>query len=124
MNDWNYGQPDYHHVRIKHLLSNSVNDSIRQLLDHGPLPRGGNGQTPGMTGGSDNQTSGASFRIAVDLADWDSCMFTNSPGQSGNPASPYYRNLFKDWAEDRHFKVYFSRSAVEGNTAERLKLIP
>lgn len=121
---WIYGQPGYHHVSIKHVLSNVVSDSVRRVLDHGPLPRGGNGHTPGMTGGSDNQTSGASFRIAVDLADWDSCMFTNTPGQSGDPASPFYRNLFSDWAHDRHFKLPFSRTAIEKITVEKVRLEP
>jgi penicillin amidase len=122
--EWIYGQSTYHHVRIKHVLSNSVNDSLRALLDHGPLPRGGSGQTPGMTGSSDNQTSGASFRIAVDLADWDNCKFTNTPGQSGDPLSPFYRNLFPSWAEDKHFTVPFSKSAVERQAVERWRLEP
>lgn len=124
MEKWNYGQPGYHHVHIKHVLSNAVNDSVRAVLNHGPLPRGGNGQTPGMTGGSDNQGSGASFRIAVDLADWDSCMFTNTPGQSGNPSSPFYQNLFENWAKDKHFNAPFTRSAIEKMTVERLHIYP
>ena len=121
---WIYGQPSYHHVRIKHVLSNSVNDSLRAHLDHGPLPRGGSGQTPGMTGSGDNQTSGASFRMAVDLADWDNCKFTNTPGQSGDPLSPFYRNLFSSWAEDNHFTVPFSKPAVERQAVERWRLEP
>lgn len=121
---WIYGQPNYHHVRIKHLLSNAVNDSLRTVLDHGPLPRSGNSHTPGMTGNSDNQLSGASFRMAVDLADWDNCMFTNSPGQSGDPSSPLYRNLFEDWARDQHFRVPFTRPTVERSAIERLRLQP
>lgn len=124
MEKWNYGQPGYHHVYIKHILSNAVNDSIRVVLNHGPLPRGGNGQTPGMTGGSDNQGSGASFRMAVDLADWDSCMFTNTPGQSGDPSSPFYRNLFESWATDKHFKAPFTKAAIEKMTVERLRIQP
>lgn len=122
--NWNYGQEQYHHVSIKHILSNAVSDSLRTVLNHGPLPRGGNGQTPGMTGGSDNQTSGASFRIAVDLADWDNCMFTNTPGQSGDPSSPFYRNLFQDWASDKHFRAPFSKVAVEKITVEKVQLQP
>ena len=122
--NWNYGQEQYHHVSIKHILSNAVSDSLRSVLNHGPLPRGGNGQTPGMTGGSDNQTSGASFRIAVDLADWDNCMFTNTPGQSGDASSPFYRNLFQDWASDKHFRAPFSRVAVEKITVEKVQLQP
>lgn len=124
MNKWQYGQASYHHVLIKHPMSNAVDEATRKKLEAGPLPRGGYGSTPGMTGSSDNQTSGASFRIVVDTRDWDLSMFTNAPGQSGNPDSPYYRNLFPLWANDQHFPVYFSREKIEKNAAEKLTLTP
>jgi penicillin G amidase len=124
MKKWQYGQTAYHHVLIKHPMSNAVNYATRKKLEAGPLPRGGYGSTPGMTSNTDNQTSGASFRIAVDLKDWDGCMFTNSPGQSGNPESPFYKNLFEHWANDQHFPVYFSRDKVEKSSAEKLTLLP
>jgi penicillin amidase len=121
---WMYGQAAYHHVLIKHPLSNAVDEATRKKLEMGPLPRGGYGSTPGMTGNSDNQTSGASFRIAVDTKDWDLSMFTNAPGQSGNPDSPFYKNLFELWANDQHFPVYFSREKVERAAAEKNTLVP
>ncbi|HMJ69179.1 MAG TPA: penicillin acylase family protein [Cyclobacteriaceae bacterium] len=124
MTKWQYGQPSYHHVLIKHPLSNAVDEATRKKLEVGPLPRGGNGSTPGMTGNSDNQVSGASFRIVADTRDWDQTMFTNAPGQSGNPDSPFYRNLFPMWANDQHFPVYFSREKIEKNAAEKLTLTP
>lgn len=124
MKKWQYGQASYHHVLIKHPLSNAVDEATRKKLEAGPLPRGGYGSTPGMTGNSDNQMSGASFRIVVDTKDWDLSMFTNAPGQSGNPDSPFYRNLFPTWANDQHFPVYFSREKIEKNAAEKLTLTP
>lgn len=124
MNKWQYGQTSYHHVLIKHPLSNAVDEATRKKLEVGPLPRGGYGSTPGMTGNSDNQTSGASFRIVVDTKDWDLSMFTNAPGQSGNPDSPFYRNLFPMWANDQHFPVYFTREKIRANAAETLTLTP
>ncbi|MBY0433582.1 MAG: penicillin acylase family protein [Cyclobacteriaceae bacterium] len=124
MKKWQYGQPGYHHVLIKHPLSNAVDDAIRKKLEAGPLPRGGYGSTPGMTTNADNQQAGASFRIAADASDWDKTMFTNTPGQSGNPDSPYYKNLFELWANDKHFPVYFSREMVEKSAAERTILNP
>ena len=110
---WQYGQPAMHHVLIKHLLSNAVNDTIRKKIDLGPLPRGGYGSTPGVTSNNNNQTTGASFRMVVDTQDWDKAMFTNTPGQSGDPDSRLYRNLFEGWANDQHFPVYFSRDRLE-----------
>ncbi|MBX2900915.1 MAG: penicillin acylase family protein [Cyclobacteriaceae bacterium] len=122
--NWHYGQPAYHHVLIKHPLSNVVNDSVRALLECGPLPRGGSASTPGVTGNSDNQSHGATFRMVADVTDWDKTRFTNSPGQSGDPASPFYRNLFEAWATDTHITIYFSRQKVEQATQQKVTLIP
>ncbi len=121
---WQYGQPKNHHVLIKHPLSAAVSEDLRSRLDHGPLPRSGYGATPGVTGNSSNQTTGATFRMVADLSDWDKTVFTNAPGQSGDPRSPYYGNLFEGWAYDRYFTVYFSRARVERSARERLKFVP
>jgi penicillin G amidase len=51
-------------------------------------------------------------------------MFTNAPGQSGNAASPFYKNLFELWANDKHFPVYFSRDKIEKSAAEKISLQP
>ncbi len=124
MAKWQYGQDAYHYALIKHPLSNSVNEETRKKLNVGPLPRGGYASTPGVTSNNDNQSHGASFRIVTDVADWDKTLFTNTPGQSGDPESPYYKNLFEGWANDQHFRVYFTRSLVEKSTQEKLLLNP
>ena len=49
---------------------------------------------------------------------------TNTPGQSGNPDSPYYDNLLDDWANDRTFPLLFSRKSIEENAAFTINLIP
>jgi len=103
---------------------NSVDDSTRRKLDAGALPRGGYGATVGITSNSDNQQAGASFRMVADLSDWEKTMFTNTPGQSGNPESPYYKNLFNAWANDQHFLVYFNRAKVERSAREKIVLNP
>ena len=121
---WQYGQVAYHHVLIKHPLSNAVHEAARKKLEVGTLPRGGYGSTPGVTGNADNQTNGASFRIVADASDWDKTMFTNTPGQSGNVSSPFYKNLFPLWAADKHFPVYFSRPLIERGAKERTVLKP
>jgi penicillin amidase len=82
-------------------------------LDLGPMPRGGNSYTPGSTGGNNNQSSGASFRMIVNTGDWDAAIGTNGPGQSGDPDSPFYSNLFEPWAKDQYFPVYYSRNKID-----------
>jgi penicillin G amidase len=116
---WQYGQPSYHHTLIKHMMSNAVNEDTRKKLDLGPLPRGGSASTPGVTGNANNQSHGASFRMVADVSDWDKVMFTNTPGQSGDPSSGFYSNLFDLWANDTHFPVYFSREKVEQSAKEK-----
>ena len=121
---WRYGQPDYKHATIFHPLSRAAPADIAARLTVGPHPRGGNSYTLNNTGGGDNQTSGASFRIIVDTGDWDRTVGSNSPGQSGDPDSPFYDNLFELWANDRFFPVFYSRERVESVAAERWVLTP
>ena len=90
----------------------------------GPLARGGNGYTLGSTGSNYNQSSGASFRIIVNTGDWDSALGTNTPGQSGDPESPFYNNLFNYWAKDRYFPVYFSKEKIKSVTFKKTILTP
>ena len=124
MDDWVYGQENYKHVLIRHPLAPAVNEDMRERLNVGPLPRGGNGYTLGNTGGGDNQTSGASFRIFIDTRDWDNTLGVNTPGQVGDPDSPLYDNLFELWANDRVFPAFYSRNKIESVLYEQLNLQP
>ena len=109
-NRWRYGQEAFKHIRLKHPLSDAVTAELRTRLDLGPLPRGGYGHTVNSTSDDDNQSTGASFRIIADTGDWDRSVGTNTPGQSGDPASPHYRDLFEPWADGQYFPVYFTRA--------------
>jgi len=109
---WTYGQAQFHHTKINHLLSPAVNAKVRQKLDVGPVPQGGNSTTVNNTYGRYNQVAGASFRIIADLDDWDRSLGTNTPGQSGHPGSPHYADLFKMWANGKYFPVFFSKDKI------------
>lgn len=122
--DWVYGQADYKHALIRHPLSAAVSEEVRAQLDVGPAPRGGNSFTLGNTGSGDNQTTGASFRIFVDTRDWDNTLGMNAPGQSGDPNSPLYDNLFELWADDEVFPAFYSRDKIESVLFETLELTP
>lgn len=115
MAKWQYGQANNKHILIRHGLSSAVNTALKKQLDHGPLPRGGNGYTPGSTGNNLGQSSGASFRMIVNTGDWDAAIGTNGPGQSGDPASPFYNNLFAPWAKDEYFPVLYSKEQIKSH---------
>ncbi len=124
MTQWQYGQAKLKHTYLEHALGKWVDEKTQKLLNLGPLPRGGNAYTPGSTGSDYQQRSGASFRMIVNTGDWDATIATNGPGQSGNPASPFYNNLFEPWTQDRYFPLYFDRSKIEAVTVHTNILMP
>jgi len=65
---------------------------------------------------------GATYREILDVSDWDRSLATNTPGQSGQPGSPFYGNLLPLWAENRYFPLVFSRDAVDRHAKHRLLL--
>jgi len=67
---------------------------------------------------------GATYREILDVAHWDRSLATNTPGQSGQPGSPYYANLLPLWAENRYFPLLFTKQAVDKRTTHRLTLRP
>ena len=117
--NWTYGQDEYKHIKVKHPLEDIVNDSIYKILSFKSYPRGGNGYTPNSTSSNLSQSSGASFRVIIDTKDWDNSLATNSPGQSGNPTSPFYRNLYEDWANDKYFNLFYSKEKIKSNLYSR-----
>ena len=124
MSEWYLGQLNYHHAHLHHPLGSAVDAATRARLEVGPYPRGGYGSTVNQTGNSDNQTHGASFRIIVDTGDWDLAVGMNNPGQSGDPDSPFYRNLFTRWANDDFHPIFYSRPKIEEASDIRFDLRP
>lgn len=65
-----------------------------------------------------------SWRMIVDLADLDASVGANTLGQSGNPASPHFKDQLDLWARGEHHPMPFSRRAVEAATRATLRLLP
>jgi penicillin amidase len=122
--NWQYGQEKFKHITLTHPLNSIVNIPLKNQLNLGPLPRGGNSYTPGSTGGADNQMSGASFRFITDTGNWDDAVMINTPGQSGDSKSEFYRNLFPLWANDQYFPAYYSKDKIIKFTKEDFELVP
>jgi penicillin amidase len=121
MNRWRWGT--LRQAEFRHPLGNVAERAV--VFNRGPVERGGDGTTLNAAGGAGfRQSSGASFRQIVDLADWDKSVASNVPGQSGQPESEYFDNLLPLWARDQYFPLLYSRAAVEKNTRHRLLLTP
>ncbi|MGH9331572.1 MAG: penicillin acylase family protein, partial [Vicinamibacterales bacterium] len=117
---WSWGQA--HRARFEHALATTP--ERRAILNLTDLPRGGDGTTVNATGSGERQTSGASFREIIDVADWDRSVMINVPGNSGQPLSPHYGDLLPLWADGRYHPMLFSREAVHRHAAARLVLRP
>ncbi len=121
---WHYGQAAYKHVQINHALGTIASSFQQGQLNTPLLPRGGSASTVGNTGGDLNQTSGATFKIIVNTDDWDRSLAINAPGQSGDPSSIHYQDLFSLWANDQYFPLFFSRDKIESVAKTTFLLIP
>ena len=118
---WAWGND--HHALLLHPMSAALTAEQKKRFEVGPWPRGGDGNTVGATGAGENQVAGASFRFIVEAGDWDGSVGVNTPGQSGDVASPHYRDLFELWKNDQYFPVKYSRPAVEAVTEARTMLV-
>jgi penicillin amidase len=118
---WRWGT--LHTIEFRHPLANTP--ARRAVFNLGPVPRGGDAFTPNATSGPGyRQASGASYRQILDLEDWDRSVFTSTPGQSGQPGAPHYRDLLEPWAKGEYAPLVFTRRAVEAETVHRLVLEP
>ena len=125
MTSWAWGA--IHRVRFAGRLA-GIPD-LAELFTGGECPLGGDEQTvnQGMfePGSIDYRAViVASWRQIIDLSDLDASVGTHTVGQSGNPASPHFNDLFPLWSTGRYHPLPFTRSAVEAQTATRLLLHP
>ena len=122
---WQWG--DLHQMRFSHPLINVVKEEVQKDLAIIPYPRGGSANTTNNTGFSGKNfdvRSGASFRMVIDVGNWDNSEMTNAPGQSGDPKSYFYDNLLEGWAKDQSFPLLYSRAKINENLILTLNLKP
>ena len=122
---WSWGR--LHTVTFVHPLAASADETLRDQLNIGPYPVGGSDLTlnkAAYRGADFSVTRGPSWRIVADVGSWDDTWVMNTPGQSGNPASPHYRDLTMPWAAGEYARLPYTRAAVESEARERIVLEP
>ena len=122
--NWAWGK--LHVSQLAHPLKALLTSLPQELLSAGPLPRGGSGDTVGNTAYGPNfvQSAGSTFRVVVDVGNWDESLAMNSPGQDGRPGSPHSQDLFPLWAAGEAFPLLYSRAAVEAAAEQIISLLP
>ncbi|MBA4177460.1 MAG: penicillin acylase family protein [Leptothrix sp. (in: Bacteria)] len=122
---WQWGR--LHHSLFTHPLANATDAANQARLNVGPWPKGGGSDTVNLSSydpGNFRQVAGPSFRMVLDVGAWDNSRAVNAPGQSGDPASPFYRDLAPLWLRGEYFPLLYSRARIEAVVAQRFELLP
>ena len=69
-------------------------------------------------------SGGASYLQVIDVGAWDNSLMLNFPGQSNDPRSPHYRDLYAPWIRGEMKPMLFSRAAVDAHATSRTILRP
>jgi penicillin amidase len=116
-----------HQTRFTHPLQHIADGALAQMMQLKRYPRGGSAHTTNNTSYYTTDFDvdhGASYRQVIDVGNWDAARMTNTPGQSGDPRSPFYDNLLEVWAKDGSFPLLYSREKILENRALTITLEP
>ena len=125
MATWSWGR--LHNARFEPAAAVLADSQLAEQMASGPLQLPGSASSPRAATyrPSDfRQTAGASVRLVMDVGAWDNSVAINTPGQSGDPFSPHYRDLFPLWATGAYVPLDFSRAAVNRDAELVVKLEP
>lgn len=121
---WAWGR--LHVARAEHPLRALLTTLPDTQLATPTVPRGGSGDTVGNTayGPDFVQSAGSTFRIVVDVGDWDGSLAMNAPGQSGRLDDPHLTDLYLPWSRGEAFPLYYSRSRIDAEAETVIELTP
>ena len=125
MSSWTWGR--LHVARFEPAVATLADPALAAKMTLGPVPLPGGPSSP-KAAGYDSKTfeatHGASVRLVMDVGAWDNSMMVNTPGESNDPDSPHYGDLFPIWARGGYVPMLFSRAAVEAVADEEIDLVP
>ncbi len=113
---WQWGR--FHPLDMAHPLGRA--GSLHVLLSIGPYPEGGTLDTVDAMGVG----HGPAMRMVSDLSDLDDSLMEITAGESGQAASPYYRDEFQEWFHGHGISAPFSEAAEDKTRAHRLTFVP
>lgn len=123
---WKWGR--LHPIVAKHALG--VRPILADIFDTGNIPIGGDTDTlcqiafvPGEQYGG-KSLIGASYRQMIDMGNLGNSKCIAPVGQSGNVASPHYRDQMELWVKGDYKPMLWTREQVEEYTAYRAMLNP
>jgi penicillin G amidase len=125
MDTWSWGR--LHHATFEPAIAPLADPQLRAQISVGPLEVPGSASTPRAQtyrGADFSVTAGASVRMVLDVGAWDNSVVMNTPGQSDDPLSAHYRDLFPLWAQGAYVPLRFSRAAVDRDAEQVVHFAP
>ncbi|HZC16996.1 MAG TPA: penicillin acylase family protein, partial [Caulobacteraceae bacterium] len=122
---WTWG--GIHHATFVPAAAAVADPATRAQMTLGPLELPGSATTPrAATYRTEDfgAIAGASVRMVLDVGAWDNSRVINTPGQSGDPFSAQYRDLFPLWAGGQYVPLLYSRAAVDQAACTVIRLNP
>ena len=123
--DWGWGR--LRTLTLRHPMGDQP--LLAGSFNLGPVPFPGDSTTPLQAATGPLNTFGnpgflPNLRAVIDLDAPDAGQWVLAGGQSGNPCSPHYRDLFPLWLAGESVPIAFSREAVARAAEETLLLEP
>ena len=103
--------------------------ALAGIFNLGPIPCGGDDNTINNAAARPadplvRPDTIASMRMVIDVGAWENSRFVLPGGQSGNPYSPHYDDLFPLWQRGEGVPIAWEKDSVDKATCETLKLVP
>ncbi len=113
-------------ARWKHLAHDLLPKGLQARFQLREVARGGDLTTPGFALFNENfdLLYGASWRMVIDVGDWDKSVFINAPGQSGDPRSRHFNDHYETWAVDGALPLLYSEAALAETEMVVITLLP
>jgi penicillin amidase len=122
LSGWRWGAR--HEILWRHNLGRGTD--LGGILNIGPVPVGGDGNTPFNTASErgGRVTVTVSYRQIFDLADLNAAQVCIPPGNSGQPGSPHYADNVDRWCNVEYHPLFIDWTAIEASAEGHLELQP
>ena len=119
---------DVRPYELKHIVLGEV-PVVKGAFNVGPIRGGGDSNTPFQATVTPLDPLGPptnlpNFRMVIDVGAWSNSRFVLCGGQSGNPLSPHYADLFEVWQRGEGVPIPWTAEEIEAATVDTLTLEP
>lgn len=119
-------------LTLYHITSDALRERgfpVDEVFNIGPFEWGGNTQSVSVAGGdfrfplmSPNFIP--NLRVVIDVGNWEHNIFQLAGGQSGNPLSNNYDDLFGLWKQGRGVVIHWNPDTIPDNGRNELEILP